>query len=120
MREIATHHDGHGLAESIRVRALDEPGPGGAHHVYEVTTPLGVVGYAQYQKGPRGEPSSTPGLLDSCLLAMVRDRMECFQAGPFACAANALVLEHVTAAMAALKARADERAARGVLGKNRA
>jgi hypothetical protein len=118
MRDITTHHDGDGLTETIRVRAIDEPGPGGAHHAYEVTTPLGVVGYVQYQRGACNVPGSTPGLLDSCLLAIVRDRMESFQAGPFACESNDKVLRGVKDAMTALKARADERASRGVLGYN--
>lgn len=33
MREITTHHDGHGLNESIEIEA-DDPGPGGASHHY--------------------------------------------------------------------------------------
>lgn len=121
-RQITDHHDGHGLAESIRITAADKPGPGGANHYYLVTAGPLVrrveVASIQYQMGPRDEEGSTPGVLDSCLLAIIADRMKSFQAGPFACPANDLVLNAVHGAIRVLKARADERAARGVLGKN--
>ena len=35
MKDITTHHDGHGLTEHIRVSTTDDIGPGGAHHRYE-------------------------------------------------------------------------------------
>lgn len=132
-RRIETHHDGHGLAERIEIEA-DEPGPGGASHKYRVYVDIsgtqraydsGCTGQArenvaeiQYQRGPRAEDGSTPGVLDSVLLAIVADRMESFQAGPFASTYNSNALVHVRQAMRELKFRADERAARGVLGKN--
>jgi hypothetical protein len=124
MRAITTHHDGHGLAEKIDLRA-GEPGPGGASHWYAADIAdiygadraiYGSVLDVQYQLGPRNEPGSTPGVIDSVVLAIVRDRMEAFQAGPFACPENQVVLDHVVAAMDALKARADNRATRGALG----
>lgn len=128
MREITTHHDGHGLAESIYIYA-DDPGPAGASHRYVVTvdhkrgesdvgTSCEQVANIQYQRGPRNEPDSTPGVLDSVLLAIVADRMRAFNAGPFGCRENALVLTKVEEALHWLKHRADERARRGVLGKN--
>lgn len=136
-REIKDHHDGHGLAESLRILA-DGPGPGGASHYYVVGStknrsldeffaktetqslcaledPLALI---SYQKGPRDEIDSQPGVLDSVLLAIVADRMRSFQAGPFGCRENALVLTKVEEALHWLKHRADERARRGVLGRN--
>ncbi len=125
MRQITTHHDGHRLNESIIIRA-GEPGPGGASHRYVATAagegvdpwdaaldPLAII---QYQVGPPHVEGSTPGILDGVLLAIVRDRMEAFQAGPYASDRNAQVLAACDAGLAALKARADERAARGALG----
>lgn len=133
MREITTHHDGHGLADRIIIEA-DGPGPGGASHRYDVYVDISGTerAYAQgctglsrekvaqihYQKGPRNESGSSPGVLDSVLLAIVRDRMEAFQAGPYACVENEIVRTAVMQAMQTLKDRADARAARGVLGKN--
>ena len=130
-RTIVDHHDGHGLAEKIIIEA-DEPGPGGASHRYRVCVDLEPheapecgggpaweeVAKIQYQKGPRHEAGSTVGVLDSVLLAIVADRMRAFQAGPFSCRENALVLTKVEEALHWLKHRADARAKRGVLGKN--
>jgi hypothetical protein len=131
-REITTHHDGHGLAESIAVIA-DAPGPGGASHRYLFVARADEAhrgsipgrgsfgweypaGYVQFQKGPRHEADSTPGVIESVLLAVLIDRLEAFQAGPYACAENVTVLFHLHAAMGTVKQRAHNRAARGVLG----
>jgi hypothetical protein len=46
----------------------------------------------------------------------VRDRLECFQAGPYACEENGQALWGVTWAMNKLKARTESRVARGVEG----
>lgn len=115
MREIVTHHDGHGLNESIKIEA-DEPGPGGASHLYILSINDSEVGRVQFQKGPRDVEGSTPGAVENAVLAIVRDRMESFNAGEYRCRENALVATKVEEAMHWLKARADERAQRQVLG----
>lgn len=121
MREITDHHDGHGLTESLHIEA-DEPGPGGASHVYGVHVDLGEycrvydVARIQFQKGPRNEPGSVPGIVESVLLAIVADRMRCFQKGEYACRENALVLTKVEEALHWLRHRVDDRAKRKVLG----
>lgn len=121
MREITTHHDGHGLTESIRIEA-DEPGPGGASYSYKVEIDLGGAWLElctiQFQKGPRSVGNSTPGIVDTVLLAIVRDRLESFNAGEFRCRQNAIAITKIEEAMHWLKDRADERARRGVLGTN--
>ena len=125
MREITTHHDGHGLAESIKIEADEIPEEerfGGASHYYKAwmsdgKAPYPVVLSVQFQKGPRGDARSLPGVIDNVLLAIVADRMSCFMDGPFNSEQNGLAYRHVIEAMAALRRRADERAARGVLGK---
>lgn len=127
MREITTHHDGHGLAESIKIRAdeiPDDPRFGGASHHY-VAFAHGPNGYAiqpaalqvQFQKGPRNVEGSTPGVIDTVLLAIVEDRLNSFQGGPFPSDEGAMARYHVREAMKQLKLRADVRARRGVLGK---
>jgi len=134
MREIQTHFDGLGLTELCRVIVCDEPHPvNGANHCYglsRVLTPAEKAlcpslwsdeadcGRIQFQRGPRDAPDSTPGTLDGAVLAVLIDRQESFQAGPFACPENEIVLGHLRAALAATISRAKERAARGVLGKN--
>lgn len=126
IRNLTTHHDGHGLNESIQVESVDEIGPGGAHHAYVFHVapydgaPYRQCGEIQFQRGPRNDPSSTPGVTEGAVLATVIDRLEHFQAGPFPSEENAEALDHLRAALAAIKRRADNRAARGVLGKNEA
>jgi hypothetical protein len=124
-REITSHHDGHGLNESIRIVA-DEPGPGGASHHYKISIhvdstadrPGGLLEVAtiQFQKGPRNVEGSEPGIVESVLLAIVRDRLEAFNAGEYRCRQNAVAITKTEEAMHWLRDRADERARRGVLG----
>ena len=133
MTELTGHFDGLGLTELCRVFAVDEPHPvNGAHHRYRLWryvgelpagTPVEVpprmdAGHIRFQRGPRNTPGSTLGTLDGAVLEVLIHRMECFQRGPYACDANAEILGHLTAARELLKQRAQERAARGVLGKN--
>lgn len=126
MREITTHHDGHGLTELIEVAALGEP-EGGAVHRYEFLrrsdadtkqATRATVGFLQFQRGPRGVAGSTPGLLTVAVLAALIDHHKGFQGGPFPSRENALVITKLEEALHWLRARADERAARGVLGQN--
>jgi len=119
-RELIDHHDGHGLTESIKILA-DEPGPGGASHRYliQVEAPDGqkfAVGEIQFQKGPRNVEGSTPGVVESALLAIVVDRMRSFNSGELRNRQNALVQTKCEEAIHWLRDRADERARRGVLG----
>lgn len=104
-----------------------DPNAGGASHEYRVDGwPLKpddpIPGYAEvnFQHGPRGVEGSKRGCLDDHILAIVEDRMAGFQAGPFAHPKNAEALEHIQAARTALRERAEERRARGVLGENKA
>lgn len=126
VREVTSHHDGHGLNENIRIEA-GQLGPGGASHEYHcwVTDPDGTdderlqgypVAQIRFQCGPRNVEGSAPGVTTSTLLAIVKDHIEGFQAGEFACAENEQALFHIERAMAWIKQRADDRAKRGVLG----
>lgn len=103
------------------VAALDprDPEAGGASHVYGVQYggPKDVL-RVQFQHGPRGVASSTSGVFDDDLLAIVQDRIEGFQAGPFACVENQAALDAVQAAREALGSRVARRISQGVLGAN--
>lgn len=120
-REITTHKV-NGLNESLEIRALDEPGHGNASHRYGIrSTEQRVLGTApkagcfiEFQNGPISE--GVNGISNEALLAVVRDRLECFQAGPYACDTNEEALDHVVEAMMALQRRAQDRVARGVEG----
>lgn len=103
------------------VAALDErdPAAGNASHVYGVQYggPKAVLVIA-FQHGPRGLPSSVPGVFDDDLLAILEDRLDGFQSGPFACEENAAALAAVRTARTALGLRVARRIAQGVLGAN--
>lgn len=121
-REITTHKV-NGLNEAIKIEAIDEPGPGGANHEYAIylEDPKEPHGHGaafaiNFQNGPIGEVGVN-GISIEALLAIAADRLECFQAGPFACDDNHCALEHVNVAMEILQSRTRDRIARGVEGK---
>lgn len=105
------------------VAALDErdPNAGNASHTYGVQYggPAEVC-RIPFQHGPRGVAGSTPGVFDDDLLAIVQDRLEGFQSGPFACQENGAALNAVKFAREALGTRVARRIAQGVLGANAA
>jgi hypothetical protein len=70
----------------------------------------------EFQKGGIQE-TGVNGVTHEVLLAIVADRLESFQNGPFHCDENRVALNHVTEALAALKSRTVARLARGVEGK---
>lgn len=121
---ITDHHDGHGLADSIQISHDDrDPLAGGASHHYICMmpnvedVPLKVADI-EFQHGARFESRSTTGIVDSALLAIVLDRLRCFQAGPFSSRQNAIAITKIEEALMWMRNRADERLRRGVLGKN--
>lgn len=123
-----TDHQVNPANDRLTIRVMDEPGSGGAHHRYDITgydesrnpsTPEhdeiipGVT--ILFQNGPIPEVGVN-GLTHEALLAVIADRLRCFQKGAFANEFNALALQHVEAAQAALQARTQSRMARGVEG----
>lgn len=115
----------------LKIEVLDEPGSGGAHHNYSitgfdtVTNPASAdqYGYAAhfsrlpviFQNGPIAQ-AGVNGVTHEALLAILIDRLECFQAGPFANDYNAAALRHLQSAQGCLLDRTRERMARGVEG----
>lgn len=130
LREI-TSHIVNPVNDKLKITVLDEPGHGGANHVYGISgmdltrnsaamntpddRPEGDMSIL-FQCGPIAE-HGVNGITQEALLAIVADRLQCFQAGPFASTYNAKALEHVLAAQEALLSRTRERMARGVEGK---
>lgn len=100
-----------------------DEGPGGACHGYDIypveslpketELPLACI---EFQRGPRNDPDSRHGILDTDLLEIVRDRLKAFQNGPMPTRENEMALQHVEEALLWLAKRADDRAERGVLG----
>lgn len=117
-REIATHKV-NGLNESIKIEVVDEPGAGGASHHYRVSwphNPTGVTGIGIYfQNGPIQE-NGVNGVSQEALLAIVKDRLESFQKGAFACDENQQALNAINHAIEKLHSRTQNRVARGVEG----
>ena len=114
------------------VFAIDVPGPGGAHHLYQVckhntgriseedgtfrTRTENMVLTVQMQYGGRNAAGSISGAVDADLLEIVRDRLRDFQAGPYSCRENACALTHIEEALMWLNRRVEDRITRGVLG----
>lgn len=106
-----------------RVYVSGDVGPGGAYHDYEIvaadhdTLNFTVVPTViQFQMGPRKDPDSRHGVLDTDLLEIVRHRLQCFQAGEFASEYNAVALRHVEQALMWMNRRVEDRIERNVLG----
>ena len=117
--------------DTLTVSVMDEPGAGGAQHLYSVTgfntstnpsDPFvtrhgGPAEHATilFQNGPIAEVGVN-GLTHEVLLAIVADRLRSFQKGPYSCKANACALTHIEEAMHWLQQRTIERMRRGVEG----
>lgn len=106
---------------NLELVALDEPGAGGAHHVYVIQStkdsgvepPLAVK--FSFQNGGIAE-NGINGITNEALLAIVIHRLEGFQSGKFANDETAAALDSCKAALASLAARTADRVARGVEG----
>lgn len=107
-----------------RIAVMDEPGEGGACHRYYIgrnvgqeNEPEGEFGHAHFQDGPVGE-KGVNGCHQEDLLAIVIDRLQSFQSGPFKCRENAIALTKCQEALHWLEHRTNDRTDRGVEGKN--
>lgn len=124
MREL-TSHKTNPANDTLVITVQDEPGAGGAHHLYRIegftaanpSLPawkrdgIDIV----FQNGPIAE-DGVNGLTHEALLAILIDRLECFQAGPFANSYNETAMHYLQAAQVALQNRTRERMSRGVEG----
>ncbi len=121
--KIINDHKVNPANDVIEVEAIDEPGSGGAHHLYEVSGYAGKSGATsvliEFQNGPINE-AGVNGLTHEVLLAIVAHRLRCFQQGPFATRYNALALTHIEEAQNWLNRRTLERMRRGVEGTHTA
>lgn len=126
MREINDHKI-NPANDTLKIEVMDEPGSGGANHRYQISgfnvgsnpsedekMPVNYVTIL-FQNGPIGEVGVN-GVTQEALLAIVADRLRCFNKGPFASRENALALTKVEEAMHWLQQRTLERMRRGVEG----
>ena len=121
MREITSHRV-NPANDKITITVLDETGAGGANHVYQMRYVIKdgseMVSHVAFQNGPIAE-NGVNGITQEVLLAIVIDRLQSFQNGPFACRENALALTKLEEAKHWLFSRTLERMARGVEGTNK-
>lgn len=117
--------------DTLKITVKDEPGSGGANHLYIIegfnseSNPSDPWAAAHgvpathstilFQNGPIPE-AGVNGVTHEVLLAIVADRLRSFQKGPFACKANACALTHIEEAQHWLQQRTIERMRRGVEG----
>lgn len=114
-----------GTKRFTKVIVVDEPGAGGACHVYTISGVYGLeinrqideFGTIKFQSGPIKE-NGVNGCHQEDLLAIVVDRLESFQAGDFACEENSLALQHIYDALECLHVRTKDRINRCVEGTN--
>jgi hypothetical protein len=117
-------HKLNGLNDVIDIVA-HEAGPGGAPHRYDIIgqgehipnigpRPFGVN--LRFQNGPISKPEDYNGITNEALLAVLIDRMQGFQNGPFKCRENAIALTHLEEALMWLQKRTRDRMERGVEG----
>ncbi len=128
-REL-TDHIVNPVNDALRIIVADQPGAGGACHVYivrgsnQLSNPSFTAAAAaaqhgdalvMFQNGPIGD-AGINGLTHEVLAAIVIDRLRSFQKGPYACTANEEALQCFVDGLTILKARTRERMARGVEG----
>lgn len=125
MRQLTDHRVG-GLNEDLFIDVCDEPGAGGANHVYAISVGCNPgtdeggstqLCRIKFQTGPVKE-TGINGISGEALLAINIDRLRSFQAGPFACRENAVALTHLETALMWLQKRTQDRLRRGVEGRN--
>lgn len=110
-----------GIPQHTKIVVLDEKGPGGAHHAYRVDYGPGETDCQNitFQRGPIGEDGLN-GVQIEDLLAICRDRLACFQNGPFPCTHNEIALQAIDMALNHLHTRTALLIERGVEGRSEA
>lgn len=98
----------------IKIEATDGPGPGGANHVYAMNWGNGAV-TLQFQNGAIAEVGVN-GITHEALLAVLVDRLQAFQKGPYSCRENSIALTKLEEAQHWLHHRTRARMDRGVEG----
>jgi hypothetical protein len=131
---VITDHKVNGLNESIIIDVRDQPGHGGANHVYAIDLappgrPTQAASFLSFQNGPISTPDDMNGITNESIIAVAIDRMRGFQyernldgtfnfnsRGKYACKENAQALTYLEEALMWLQKRTLDRMRRGVEG----
>lgn len=116
------HHIVEGRNHNERVYAVDDVGPGGAHHHYKLEWGDSYEVPPQEIWFQRGgiQNAGINGVSNEQVLAVLIDRFECLMSGPFPTPETQEALDHCRAAMEALHRRTRDRLARDVEGRETA
>jgi hypothetical protein len=129
MRTIEDHKV-NPVNDTLQISVEDQPGAGGANHLYRVAGFNTATNASRPQSLHKQEDNAVDilfqngtipengvnGVTQEVLLAIVADRLRSFQDGPFACKENACALTHIEEAMHWLQQRTIKRMRRGVEG----
>lgn len=115
MRKITSHMI-NPANDRIGISVLDEPGPGGANHVYAVDIDGGENGVDLHFQNGAIDEVGVNGITHEVLLAILIDRLQAFQKGPYSCRENAIALTKLEEAKLWLFSRTLARMQRGVEG----
>lgn len=130
MREL-TGHKVNPANDLLKIEVLDDPGQGGANHLYHITGFNSKSNPSDPWTGRHGQPAEHStilfqngpiaeaginGLTHEVLLAILVDRLQSFQKGPYAGRENAIALTHLEDAQHWLQHRTRARMERGVEG----
>ena len=99
----------------LDIHVMDEPGEGGACHVYDINIPDKETVHIRFQDGPIDQ-AGVNGITQEVLIAICIDRLRSFQAGQYSCRENALALTKLEEAQHWLHSRTLARMDRGVEG----
>ena len=114
MRKITAH-----IANPANDKITIEVGAGGAYHHYKIgCLEADWSQHIEFQNGPIAEVGVN-GITKEALLAIVIDRLRCFQAGPYDCDENAEALAHAEQSLNWLKSRTTKRIKLGVEGTSK-
>lgn len=103
MREIIDHKID-SVNAGLTIKALDQPGEGGANRLYRIEIELAANASMDFVEIEFTDGKSL-GLTNESLLAIVEDRLRGFQNGPGACRENVVALTHIESAMRLLEHR---------------
>ena len=111
-----TAHQVDKVGQGVGVEATGNPTAGGAHNAYRILA-HGNPSQPLHASLIFFHDAEHNGVTNETLLAIVLDRLQAFQAGPFPCIENAAAIKDVQSALGWLRTRAELRPERGVSGK---